>query len=173
MRILLAEDNVYLRGFLAASLQSRGCEVVQAADTAEMLVRLRSHSFAAVVMDHTLPGIHPLELLPGLRMAWPDTPVILLGLSGDDTCRQAALKSGAHAVLPKPVQPDDLLRTLQGVVSARDLFNSAIPPAESEPSAPAFRNGEQGVRHRRDERPADERGGRSREGREQAPMYRG
>ena len=173
MRILLAEDNVYLRGFLAASLQSRGCEVVQAADTAEMLVRLRSHSFAAVVMDHTLPGIHPLELLPGLRMAWPDTPVILLGLSGDDTCRQAALKSGAHAVLPEPVQPDDLLRTLQGVVSARDLFNSAIPPAESEPSAPAFRNGEQGVRHRRDERPADERGGRSREGREQAPMYRG
>ena len=172
MRILLAEDNVYLRGFLAASLQSRGCEVVQAADTAEMLVRLRSHSFAAVVMDHTLPGIHPLELLPGLRMAWPDTPVILLGPSDDDTCRQAALKSGAHAVLPKPVQPDDLLRTLQRVVSARDLRNSAIPPAESEPPAPAFRDGEPGVRHRRDERPADERGARSREGRERAPTYR-
>jgi DNA-binding response OmpR family regulator len=173
MRILLAQGDVYVRGFLAASLRSRGFEVVQAADTAEMLVRLCGGPFVAVVMDQALPGIHPLELLPGMRMAWPDTPVILLGQTGDDTCQQAALKSGAHAVLPKPVQLDGLLRTLRAVGSARDLFDSAIAPAESKPPAPTFRNGEQGVRDRRDEGPAGERSGRYREGRERAPTYRG
>jgi DNA-binding response OmpR family regulator len=122
MRILLAESDTPTRGFLAAALRSKGIEVVQAADTAQMLVRLHGWPFAAVVLDQALPGIHPLALLPGLRMAWPDTPVILLGPSGDGACQQA-LECGAHAFLPKPVLPDELLRSLGAVGSVPKIVS--------------------------------------------------
>lgn len=138
MHILLAVTDVSLWGTLATRLRSCGYEVVQAADTAEVLIRLRSRPFAAVVMDLALPGIHPVELLPGLRTAWPDTPVILLGPHGNETRREVVLDSGMYACLPKPVQPDDLLRSLAGIALAHDALADASVGAAI--PAPAVRH---------------------------------
>jgi DNA-binding NarL/FixJ family response regulator len=106
-------------------------------------------------------------------MAWPDTPVILLGPSGDDACRQAALENGAHAVLPKPVEPNDLVRTLRSVASAPATLSSTLVSTEGGARRPGSRDGRSCVMRRADERRAGARARSHQGGNGRAPAYRG
>jgi DNA-binding NarL/FixJ family response regulator len=69
--------------------------------------------FFAIVLDLSLPGMPPAELMPALRAACPGAPIVLT--SGHDE-EEALLRIGepAHsAFLQKPFTPDELLAALR------------------------------------------------------------
>ena len=73
-RVLVVDDDSEMRALLADVLGDEGYAVEGVPNGAEALIRLRTESFAAIVLDKNMPGLSGLDLLPGLRTICPDIP---------------------------------------------------------------------------------------------------
>ena len=116
-RILLVDDDEDMRSLLADVLNDEGYEVIQAADGAEALVRLHREAFAAILLDKRMPGLSGMDLLPGLRVICPKTPVIVITAFGDAHTVAEGTEKGAFGLLCKPFRMDELRAMLDRALS--------------------------------------------------------
>jgi DNA-binding NtrC family response regulator len=131
-RILLVDDDEEMRTLLGEVLAENGYETEAAANGAEALLRLHREHFSAVVLDKNMPGLSGLDLLPGLRLLSPETPVVVITAFGDAQTRTTATEKGAYGFLDKPFRMDDLLALL-----ARALVDRPSPAGTgSAPTSP-------------------------------------
>lgn len=107
------DDDGEMRSLLVDVLGQEGYRVGEAANGAEALIRLRTESFAAIVLDKNMPGLSGLDLLPGLRTICPETPVILITAFGDVATYMEAMEKGAFEYVFKPFRMEELLRVLR------------------------------------------------------------
>jgi two-component system KDP operon response regulator KdpE len=101
-RLLIAEDDPQLRGFLAAELAAAGFAVVAAADGADALRLYQTQGpFDALLLDEEMPQVTGREILRRLRSRGDFLPALLF--SGSLTLtekEQAELRVGP--VVRKP-----------------------------------------------------------------------
>ena len=119
-RILLVDDDEDMRSLLADVLSDDGYTVVQAANGAEALVLLHRETFAAILLDKRMPGLSGMDLLPGLRVICPETPVIVITAFGDAHTAAEGAEKGAFGLLFKPFPMDELRGMLDHALSRRD-----------------------------------------------------
>jgi CheY-like chemotaxis protein len=62
-----------------------------------------SASLILILSDINMPGMSGLELLPKVKAARPDVPVIMITAYGDAETKRKALERGADALLTKPI----------------------------------------------------------------------
>ena len=60
-------------------------------------------SLILILSDINMPGMSGLELLPKVKAARPDVPVIMITAYGDTETKRKALEGGAEALLTKPI----------------------------------------------------------------------
>ena len=132
-RILVVDDNAEMRALLLEVLSEDGYEVEQSANAAEALIRLRTQTFAAIVLDKNMPGLSGLDVLPGLRLICPETPVIMITAYGDVATYVDAMEKGVFEYLFKPFRMEELLRLLRRGLApgSRCVALSARPGAFS------------------------------------------
>jgi len=110
--ILLVEDNADVRDLLVEALSDNGAFTVHAAETiseAQALVAEHGDSFAAAVLDVSLPDGDGRKFCADLRRQGFHLPVILLsGLSSEDDVVRG-LEAGADDYLIKPFSIAELL----------------------------------------------------------------
>jgi DNA-binding NtrC family response regulator len=127
-RILVVDDDAEMRALLADVLSDEGYAVEGVANGAEALIRLRTESFGAIVLDKNMPGLSGLDLLPGLRTICPDTPVIMITAFGDVATYMDAMEKGAFEYVFKPFRMEELLVVLRRALSSRGRpAPSALP----------------------------------------------
>lgn len=117
MKMLIADDESVIRkGLLSLDWKRIGIEEVMAAGNGEEAKKiLLSDSVDIGLFDIRMPGLSGLELAEMIRECSLDTAVILLtGFSEFEYARQA-LRSGCAEYLLKPVNPGDLLITVERV----------------------------------------------------------
>lgn len=119
-RILLVDDDAEMRELLVDVLRDDGFEVLQAGNGAEALLVLHREAVAAIVLDKNMPGLSGMELLPGLRVICPRTPIILITAFGDERTAEETGARGGAGVLFKPFRMDDLCTMLHQVLSAQE-----------------------------------------------------
>jgi CheY-like chemotaxis protein len=56
-----------------------------------------------ILSDINMPGMSGLNLLPKVRAARPDVPVIMITAYGDAETRRTVLEGGAEALFTKPI----------------------------------------------------------------------
>jgi CheY-like chemotaxis protein len=115
-RILLVEDDRFLRRACAASLRQRGLEVVEAVDGEEAVRLARGGPFALVLLDMLMPKMGGLDVLRTLR-AEPSTgalPVLILSNSSREQDLSEARNLGIVGYF---VKADLSLRALGDMVS--------------------------------------------------------
>ena len=103
VKILLAEDDRFLRRAAEATLKKKGYAVVTAADGQEALDAARRERPDLILLDVIMPRLHGFEVLERLKAA-PETraiPVVMLSNLGQDTDQAHALQQGAVAYLVK------------------------------------------------------------------------
>jgi CheY-like chemotaxis protein len=116
-RVLIAEDDGELRRLIAGVLRQDGLDVIEATDGFHMLDLLAAAFVGApgalmpdmIISDIRMPGPNGIEILAGLRASGFQIPILLMTAFGDDETHTRAYRSGADAVLDKPVDTDDLL----------------------------------------------------------------
>jgi two-component system OmpR family response regulator len=123
--ILVLDDDTEMRALLVEVLRQEGYLVEEAANGAEAFSRLRTKSFAAIIMDKNLPGLGGLYLLSGLRVICRETPVILITTLYDSATYLEGLKKGALEYVFKPFRIEELLRVLRRVLLSGDRSNSS------------------------------------------------
>ncbi len=124
---------------LGRALARHGFQTVSVGDGAEALLRLRQGGFAAVLLADELPGIPGQALLPGLRVAWPEVPVIFVARAAQAQHAANVVANGAHACLVAPMRAPDVLRALLQLPARPGAAGQAAPSAQ--PRAPAMSGG--------------------------------
>jgi CheY-like chemotaxis protein len=69
-------------------------------------------SLILVFSDINMPGMTGLELLPKVRAARPDVPVIMITAYGDAETRRKAFEAGAAGLMTKPIDFAELRREI-------------------------------------------------------------
>jgi CheY-like chemotaxis protein len=60
-------------------------------------------SIILILSDINMPGMSGLELLPKVKAARPDVPIIIITAYGDADTKRKALEGGAEALFTKPI----------------------------------------------------------------------
>ncbi len=107
-RVLVVEDEAYVRESLVEILRSRGFEVAPAPSVAEALTALSRSPFDVVLSDLKMPGADGVELVKRMQTAWPEIPVVLLTGHGTVASAVECLKAGASDYILKPADPEAL-----------------------------------------------------------------
>lgn len=115
-RVLLADDHALFREGLAGIINSQpDLKVVgEANDGLEALVKARELKPDLILMDVQMPGMDGVEAARQIKLALPETIIVMLTVRGDDEILFEALKRGAQGYLLKEIRSQDLLEMVRG-----------------------------------------------------------
>lgn len=113
MRILLVEDDEYLRDMISLLFEELSCDIDACGDAEQALERFDAQRHDALVTDISLPGMSGVDLAKQLLSRDPDTWIVFS--SGYEM--EAGLRQlGSHVrSLAKPYDLDDLDRLLSEI----------------------------------------------------------
>jgi two-component system, NtrC family, response regulator HydG len=114
--VLIIEDDKTFGRIVEGFLTKNGFSVGICADGKEGLKSIKSQSFDAVLLDYRLPDTTGLEVLEKIREVNSLLPVIIMTGFSDIRTAVAAMKLGAREYITKPVNPDELLLMLRGIL---------------------------------------------------------
>ena len=118
-RILVADDEPGVRGFLRAALEQGGYQVTEAANGKQALEEARAGNTDLVITDIVMPEQEGIETIRALRRDMPGIGIIAIsGAFGGQFLKTAQLL-GADAVLSKPVNAEVLLAKVAEVLKLR------------------------------------------------------
>jgi DNA-binding NtrC family response regulator len=120
-KILVVDDEPEIRSLLAAVLQSKGYEVVTAADGEAALQQVPRERPAVILMDLTMPRMGGLDALPEIKRLDPEVPVIICTAHADLATAVRAMKLGAYDYLTKPFDVELLALTLERALERNQL----------------------------------------------------
>lgn len=76
---------------------------LSAPEALELIAVPPDTSLILVLSDINMPGMTGLELLPKIKAARPDVPVIMITAYGDADTLRTAMEAGAAGLLTKPI----------------------------------------------------------------------
>jgi two-component system, chemotaxis family, chemotaxis protein CheY len=117
---LVVEDSPTMRQLIAFSLKRiRGASVEEANNGVEALKKLSASNFHLMIVDINMPLMDGLKLLSIVRQdtRFKDIPVIIATTEGAQADRDKGLRLGANAYLTKPIQTQDLLKTVREILN--------------------------------------------------------
>jgi chemosensory pili system protein ChpA (sensor histidine kinase/response regulator) len=117
--ILIVDDSINVRRFLALTLEKGGYLVEQAKDGQDALEKLQTGlSVQAVICDIEMPRVDGYGFLGRVKSTTDlkNIPVAMLTSRSSDKHRQLAMQLGARAYFSKPYNEQELLRTLDDII---------------------------------------------------------
>jgi sigma-B regulation protein RsbU (phosphoserine phosphatase) len=115
MRILIVDDEAWMRRTLSAMLTKWGYEVLEAADGAEAWEMIAREPVGMVICDWVMPRLDGVALCRQLRAAEMQHYVYLILLTGKEQNEDifTAFEAGADDFSTKPVNPKELRVRIQ------------------------------------------------------------
>jgi two-component system nitrogen regulation response regulator GlnG len=110
--VLVADDDATIRTVIGRALSRAGCQVESAASAQGLMRLVGSGRGDVLVTDVMLPDGDSLTLLPRIRAARPDLPVIVISAQSTLATAVRAEQGGAFDYLPKPFDLDALVRAV-------------------------------------------------------------
>jgi len=113
-KVLVVDDELFLRIMLRDALEEAGYTVVLAEDGQAALARAKAESPDCILLDIMMPGLDGYETCAALK-AEPNLaaiPVLLISATTDLRVIDRAEQVGATTVLPKPVPIEQLEQAL-------------------------------------------------------------
>ncbi len=117
--VLIVDDEPNIRRMLGALLRAEGYEVREAGSGRGALAEVRGEEPDAVMMDLYMPDATGLEVLPELRKAAPDVPVLMMSGRASLSDAVRATKLGAFHFVEKPLAPEAVLLSLRSALELR------------------------------------------------------
>src|SRR6267378_6969991 len=122
---LLIEDEVEMRRFLRAALQSHEYQLVEATTARDGLAQAAGRNPDVILLDLGLPDGDGIDLTRRIR-EWSRTPIVVISARGQERDKVAALDAGADDYLTKPFGVGELLARMR--VALRHAARAAGQP---------------------------------------------
>jgi two-component system response regulator AtoC len=121
-KILIVDDEMLVRNFLAETLQRKGLDVATAENGQKALQHLKEGAFDLVITDMKMPDMTGLDVLKKVKQTSPSTLVIVITAFGSVENAVEAMRLGALNYLIKPFSPD----TIEAVIEKAKEHQSLI-----------------------------------------------
>ena len=118
--ILVVDDSINVRRFLALALEKAGYLVLEAKDGQDAVEKLLSGAFvSAVICDIEMPRLDGYGFLARVKSdpKFSDLPIAMLTSRSGEKHRQLAMTLGAAAYFSKPYNERELLTTLLRLIT--------------------------------------------------------
>jgi CheY-like chemotaxis protein len=115
-KILIVDDEQFVRDLLGKVLRRRGHEVTAAGDAHEALRAIESGDFDLLLTDVVMPGMDGFDLLRRVKSTCPSVRVVVLTAYARKQSISDFLLYGADEYLSKPFQVHELVATLDRVM---------------------------------------------------------
>ena len=116
--VIVIEDEIEISRFVRAALEDEGCQVSEAATSAQGLVAAGSRKPDLVLLDLGLPDGDGIDVVKSLR-TWSTVPILILSARSDEQDKIAALDAGADDYLTKPFGVGELLARVRALLRRR------------------------------------------------------
>jgi len=118
-KILIVEDDKFLRDLINQKLLREGFEIVQAVDGEDGIKKIKEEHPDLILLDLILPGIDGFEVLSQMKSDQNSAsiPVIILSNLGQKEDVEKGLKLGANDFLIKAhFTPGEIIEKIKGVL---------------------------------------------------------
>lgn len=119
-KILLVEDEDFIRELYVRQLSKEGFQVKSAVDGQSGLNMLKAETFDLLLLDIMLPGMNGLQLLREFKTQNPNSPMITILLTnlGQEAVIKEGFELGAQAYLIKAsYTPDQVVNEVKNALS--------------------------------------------------------
>ncbi len=120
-RILIVDDEETIRRFLYQKLTNEGYQCREAKNADQALDELKRNSISMVLLDIKMPGKSGSELLPEIRVGYPDTAVVMATAITDTSTAIQCMKEGAYDYITKPFNLDEVVLSVDRTLEKRRL----------------------------------------------------
>jgi DNA-binding NarL/FixJ family response regulator len=124
LRILVADDQPYIRRAVRALLESRsGWEVIgEASDGREAIEKTGELNPDVIVMDMFMPNLNGLEATREIHAAYPDAKVLILTLHDLPDLSRAVREAGAKGLVLKSDSNLFLIAAVETIGESKTYF---------------------------------------------------
>lgn len=122
-KVLIVDDDPTFCLMLRSYLGNKGFEVKEVFSAGSALKAAAEQQFDIILTDLRLPDFDGIELIDKLKDINPNVPAILMTRYGDIRSAVTAIKSGAFDYITKPVNPDELLLTVNKALEKQKSEN--------------------------------------------------
>ena len=119
-KILIVDDERLIRWSIRERLKSEVGEIFEAATLADAMTYLKQ-GVDLMLLDNRLPDGEGLAALPAIRLAAPDTIIIMLTGNNSVSAAVEAMKAGAWHYLTKPVNLDEVVIKVRHALETKRL----------------------------------------------------
>ena len=121
-RVLVIDDEPQIRSMLRMMLERAGHEVEEAPDGIEGIRIYRNNPVDLIISDLIMPNKDGIGMIIELKKEFPDVKIIAMsggGLNKPEGYLEGAKKLGAQQTLTKPIDRDELLRTVSDILNEK------------------------------------------------------
>ena len=126
MRILIAEDDAALAGFVRQGLQGEHYAVDVVEDGEQARAMGSEFDYDLVILDLNLPKLDGVSVLRHLRLKRPSLPVLVLTQRSRVEDRVQCLDTGADDYLPKPFSFSELSARIRALLRRSHLPSESV-----------------------------------------------
>ena len=118
-RIMIVDDNAFMRNNLKNVLKNAGFDVVaEATDGIEAVAAYQADKPDLVTMDITMPNMDGVQALKELKTLDPEARVIMVSAMGQEALVVEAITSGAADFVVKPFEPTRVVEAVNNALAA-------------------------------------------------------
>ena len=113
--ILVVEDTLTQSQIMTGALQQAGFQTIAVTSSEDAKVKLSQQKPDEIVLDVVLPGESGFELCREIKEN-PETrgiPIVLCSTKNGEMDKFWGMKQGASSYLTKPIEPEELVRTVK------------------------------------------------------------
>ncbi len=127
-KILIADDHeIFRKGIKQILLEVPEKYVIEEANNEqEVMEKMWSDNYNAVLLDISMPGKNGLDILKQLKSFKPNLKVLILSMYPEEQFAVRALKAGAAGYLTKACKPDELVTAIENVLKGKKYISSSL-----------------------------------------------
>lgn len=128
-KLLVVDDDGYIRELVKVFLQNEGLEVIEATDGVDALSKLAAEKVDMVVMDIMMPNMDGWTLCEEIRSFDTDLPILMLTAKGETSQKVKGFQLGTDDYLVKPFEPAELIVRVKSILKRYRISVSQIVEA--------------------------------------------
>jgi len=120
MKILLIDDDEWIRDSLSLFFESEGCHLLALETAEEGLEEINKQAYDIIITDYKLPGMDGLEFIKRINLSHPDALTILITAYGSKDVFLKARKMRVQDFIDKPFTSETIENSLSRLIQNRE-----------------------------------------------------
>jgi DNA-binding NtrC family response regulator len=121
VRVLVIDDEDYMREIMRRALEDAGFHTEEASDGNTAVSMVRQYPYDVIITDLRLPNVPGERVMQEALTIFPETIVIIMTGYGNIQTAVDAIRMGAYDYLPKPFQLDEMVMRVEKGLEDRQL----------------------------------------------------